>query len=281
MKKTLLVIAGLLLILTSAAAQSNTEELIKILMKKNGPYSQRMVLAGLGDASIFISRYDGRVHKFYTITDQKTGLARLRRGRKANTKITISTSEWVVDGILGSRNPQAAANNAMKTGLIKVTRPIFSFATAPIIVGLRGSQYAGPSNPLPQPSRTFTQNIPGQICGAAVVNLLPLVIKCGPGLVCISGFCQRQIRPTTGTQTPSGRCYIAANCGPEHWCINGRCISKSPGGSTKKRPGEKCNHGGECVTTHCLKIPYSGSYGSYDPATFACSCDAFKYITSC
>jgi len=49
------------------------------------------------------------------------------------------------------------------------------------------------------------------------------------------------------------------------------CASAAPS-TTKKQPGDICNHGGECGTGNCV------GEGQGPPWTYRCSCDAFKYV---
>lgn len=251
MKKPLIIIAGLILIFTAAAAQSNTGELIRELSKYHGPYSQTLGQYGIGDTNLYILRYSGTTFSYYIKVDNE-GYARLYLGRLLFPKIEIWTTEEIIDKILTSTDPRAALTYAVKNGLVRIRGNGIDGMLK--VNALKGALLIGAGQPLGNLPGTWVQRAAGGPCGPIQYRSVPM------------------------GQTMS---FIAV-CAEPMVCQSGHCIRKPPATQPgKKRPGEICNHGGECTTTYCVKIPYTGTYGSNSPATFACSCEQYRYVATC
>lgn len=248
MKRTILVVAGIALLLTSALAAWTTRDFLKELSKSPNQYSATLSDYGIDRANLYIQGYSGNTFSYYI----KDG--RLYLGRLYSPKFEIWSTEATIDSILASSDPQSALSYALRNNLVRMRAmniaDVFTLNSAKTALmasaGIRPADLPG----------VYIQNQVGGICGpvtyttAPIAHTVSFISQCGQGLVCFNGYCLRE------SSVPQ---------------------PQQPG---KKRAGEKCNHGGECASTHCVKSPYSGSYGSYDPATFLCSCEEYRLVTT-
>lgn len=240
MKKLLLVLA---LMLVCASAMT-TRDLIKELSKSPNQYSATIAQYKIGTANLYLQGYNGMTYSYYLTNGQ------LHLGRLLLPKFEIWTTEGTLDSVLASPDPQAAASYAIKNGMIRIRAT--NLLDTLIINTIKAGLFAGPSTPPANPPGTWVQRAAGGPCGPIQYRTIPMgqtmsfIAVCAEPMVCQSGYCLRK-PPATQPGT--------------------------------KRAGEKCNHAGECATGHCVKAPYSGTYGSSDPATFFCSCEEFRFVT--
>ena len=249
MRKPLLIIAGLVLLFTAAAAQSNIWEIIGEFSKYHGQYGQALAQYGVGDTNVYIQGYSGITYSYYIKVDD-AGYARLYLGRLLFPKIEIWTSEDTMNRVLASSDARAALTFAVNNGLVRIRG--IGLDGMLKIAALKSALFAGAGQALGNLPGTWIQRAAGGPCGPIQYRTIPMgqtmsfIAVCAEGMTCRNGYCLRSIPPAQ---------------------------------SGKKRPGEICIHGGECTTGNCLKIPYSGEWGSNSPATFMCSCKPFVLDT--